>query len=42
MAKKISPLKLPAPHDTAPHPRLLLDGCGIHTGECFRALFPDS
>ena len=41
MAKKISQLKLPSPNDTDPHPRLLLDGYGIHAGECFRALFPD-
>lgn len=41
MAKKISQLKLPSPNDTDPHPRLLLDGYGIHAGECFQALFPD-
>ena len=41
MAKKISQLKLPSPNDTDPHPRLLLDGYGIHAGACFRALFPD-
>lgn len=41
MAKKISQLKLPDPNDTDPHPRLLLDGYGIHAGQCVRALFPD-
>ena len=41
MAKKISQLKLPSPNGTDPHPRLLLDGYGIHAGESFRALFPD-
>ena len=30
MTKKISQLKLPSPNDTDPHPRLLLDGYGIH------------
>ena len=32
MATKISQLKLPSPNDTDPHPRLLLDGYGIHAG----------
>ena len=41
MNKKISQLKLPAPDDHDPHPRLLLDGDGIHAGSCFEALFPD-
>lgn len=41
MAKKISQLKLPSSNDTDPHPRLLLDGYGIHAGQCFQALFPD-
>lgn len=41
MNKKISQLKLPAPDDHDPHPRLLLDGYGIHAGSCFQALFPD-
>lgn len=41
MNKKISQLKLPAPDDHDPHPRLLLDGYGIHAGSCFTALFPD-
>lgn len=30
-----------SPADADPHPRLLLDGRGIHAGECFTALFPD-
>lgn len=41
MSKKISQLKLPAPTDNDSHPRLLLDGYGIHAGNCFKALFPD-
>ena len=31
----------PDPTDTDPHPRLLLDGWGIHAGETLTALFPD-
>jgi len=41
MKKQISQLQLPASTDTDPHPRLLLDGYGIHAGSSFRALFPD-
>ncbi len=41
MRKNISQLKLPAPTDTDPHPRLLLDGYGIHAGQSFKALLPD-
>lgn len=41
MAKKIGQLKLPDPSDNDPHPRLLLDGDGIHAGQCVKALFPD-
>lgn len=37
----ISQLQLPDPSDRDPHPRLLLDGWGIHAGSCFEALFPD-
>ncbi|MGL5254252.1 MAG: DUF5348 domain-containing protein [Brevinema sp.] len=39
--EKIAQIQLPAPEDSDPHPRLLLDGYGIHVGECFTALFPD-
>ena len=39
--KQFSQLKLPSPDDHDPHPRLLLDGYGIHAGECFTARFPD-
>lgn len=39
--EKISQLQLPDPNDTDPHPRLLLDGYGIHAGSCFTALMPD-
>ena len=38
---RIAQLQLPDPADTDPHPRLLLEGRGIHAGECFWALFPD-
>ncbi len=41
MDKNISQLKLPAPNDSDPHPRLLLDGYGVHAGQSFNALFPD-
>ncbi len=41
MDKNISQLKLPAPNDSDPHPRLLLDGYGVHAGQSFTALFPD-
>lgn len=41
MKKKISQIKLPGPSDRAPHPRLLVDGDGIHAGPCFRTRFPD-
>lgn len=39
--ERIAQIQLPAPEDADPHPRLLLDGRGIHAGECFTALFPD-
>ena len=39
--EKIKQLQLPALTDTDPHPRLLLDGYGIHAGQCFTAHFPD-
>lgn len=39
--EKIGQIQLPAPEDFDPHPRLLLNGHGIHAGETFRALFPD-
>ena len=38
---RIAQLQLPDPADTEPHPRLLLEGRGIHAGEWFSALFPD-
>ena len=38
---KIVQIKLPDPADTDPHPRLLVDGWGVHAGEGFTALFPD-
>ena len=40
MKKKFSQIKLPSPSDQDPHPRLLVDGDGIHAGQGFRALFP--
>lgn len=39
--RSVSQLKLPAPEDHDPHPRLLLNGYGIHAGSCYTALFPD-
>ncbi len=41
MDRNVSQLKLPDPNDSDPHPRLLLDGYGIHAGQSFNALFPD-
>lgn len=41
MNRQFSQLQLPSPDDHDPHPRLLLDGYGIHAGNCFKALFPD-
>ena len=38
---KITQIQLPDPADADPHPRLLLEGRGIHAGEWFSALFPD-
>ncbi len=37
----ISQIRLTSPADTDPHPRLMVDGYGIHAGQCFTALFPD-
>ena len=39
--EKLGQIRLPAPEDFDPHPRLLLNGRGIHAGETFHALFPD-
>lgn len=39
--EKISQLQLPDPNDTDPHPRLMLDGYGIHAGSSYTALMPD-
>ena len=33
--------QLPNPEDDDPHPRLLLEGDGVHAGQGFTALFPD-
>lgn len=38
---KIVQIQLPDPVDTDPHPRLLVDGWGVHAGQGFTALFPD-
>jgi hypothetical protein len=40
-SEKIYQIKLPAPNDHDPHPRLLVNGRGTHAGDCFVALFPD-
>ena len=39
--ERIAQLQLPDPADDDPHPRLLLEGEGIHAGQGFTALFPD-
>ena len=39
--EKIAQIQLPDPNDSDPHPRLLVDGYGVHAGDCFTALFPD-
>ena len=39
--EKLGQIQMPAPEDFDPHPRLLLNGRGIHAGETFHALFPD-
>ena len=39
--ERIAQLQLPDPADADPHPRLLLEGYGIHAGQWFTALFPD-
>ena len=39
--EKFGQIQLPAPEDSDPHPRLLLNGRAIHAGETFHALFPD-
>ncbi len=38
---RFAQLQLPDSADADPHPQLLLEGRGIHAGECFSALFPD-
>lgn len=37
----IAQIQLPDPEDTDPHPRLVVDGYGIHAGQGFCALLPD-
>lgn len=39
--KQIKQIHLPDPNDHDPHPRLLLNGRGLHAGACVTALFPD-
>lgn len=39
--ERITQIQMPRPTDTDPHPRLIVDGDGIHAGDCFTALFPD-
>lgn len=39
--KGIYQIQLPASDDRDPHPRLLVDGWGIHAGNSFLALMPD-
>lgn len=37
----VTQIQLPAPNDGDPHPRLLIDGYGIHAGHRCTALCPD-
>ena len=39
--ERIAQLQLPDPADEDPHPRLRLEGYGVHAGQGFTALFPD-
>jgi hypothetical protein len=39
--ENVKQIQLPDPDDHDPHPRLLIDGYGIHAGESYTALFPD-
>lgn len=39
--ERIAQLQLPDPTDRDPHPRLLLEGYGVHAGQSFTALCPD-
>lgn len=41
MNERIYQIQLPDANDTDEHPRLLVDGEGIHAGDTFEALFPD-
>ena len=38
---RISQINPPSPDDHDPHPRLLLNGYGIHAGSSYTALLPD-
>lgn len=37
----IAQIQLPDPNDMDPHPRLVVDGWGLHAGQSYEALFPD-
>ena len=37
--ERIAQLQLPDPADEDPHPRLRLEGYGVHAGQGFTALF---
>ena len=39
--ERIAQIKPPAPEDSDPHPRLLVNNWGIHAGDVYEALFPD-
>ena len=39
--ERIAQLQLPDLADEDPHPRLRLEGYGVHAGQGFTALFPD-
>ncbi len=39
--EKIAQIRLPDSNDDDPHPRLLVDGYGVHAGDSFTALLPN-
>lgn len=41
MSQRFAQLKLPDPTGRDLHPWLLVDGCAVHAGSRYRALFPD-
>ena len=39
--ERIAQIRLPAPDDKDPHPRLLVNNYGLHAGDVYEALLPD-